>query len=179
LIKVKACGVCGTDLHIHEGEFIAKVWEASYILKGVVGALHFSIGRLETVRYLDGYHQQANPSISLSSILLPKLMSDLNSSLLFLVRTLFDRLCNCSFDHIIPSGLSGSVGHGQAKKNAEILIHGFGTWSHNIPFWRKLSIAVIDLTEDLLFLGHETVGVVAAIGPAVKGFTVGERVVAE
>ena len=24
-IKVKACGVCGTDLHIHEGEFIAKV----------------------------------------------------------------------------------------------------------------------------------------------------------
>lgn len=25
LIKVKACGVCGTDLHIHEGEFIAKV----------------------------------------------------------------------------------------------------------------------------------------------------------
>ncbi|KAL2265403.1 hypothetical protein VTJ83DRAFT_6503 [Remersonia thermophila] len=23
LIKVKACGVCGTDLHIHEGEFIA------------------------------------------------------------------------------------------------------------------------------------------------------------
>lgn len=23
-IKVKACGVCGTDLHIHEGEFIAK-----------------------------------------------------------------------------------------------------------------------------------------------------------
>ena len=31
LIKVKACGVCGTDLHIHEGEFIAKVREASYI----------------------------------------------------------------------------------------------------------------------------------------------------
>jgi threonine dehydrogenase-like Zn-dependent dehydrogenase len=28
-------------------------------------------------------------------------------------------------------------------------------------------------------LGHETVGVVAAIGPDVKGFTVGERVVAE
>lgn len=25
LVKVKACGVCGTDLHIHEGEFIAKV----------------------------------------------------------------------------------------------------------------------------------------------------------
>jgi D-arabinitol dehydrogenase (NADP+) len=25
LIKVKACGVCGTDLHIHEGEFIAQV----------------------------------------------------------------------------------------------------------------------------------------------------------
>ncbi|GAT27421.1 alcohol dehydrogenase, zinc-containing [Aspergillus luchuensis] len=25
LIKVKACGVCGTDLHIHEGEFIAKM----------------------------------------------------------------------------------------------------------------------------------------------------------
>jgi D-arabinitol dehydrogenase (NADP+) len=24
LIKVKACGVCGTDLHIHDGEFIAK-----------------------------------------------------------------------------------------------------------------------------------------------------------
>ncbi|KAK9446835.1 chaperonin 10-like protein [Limtongia smithiae] len=24
LIKVDACGVCGTDLHIHEGEFIAK-----------------------------------------------------------------------------------------------------------------------------------------------------------
>ncbi|EER43395.1 NADP-dependent mannitol dehydrogenase [Histoplasma capsulatum var. duboisii H88] len=24
LIKVKACGVCGTDLHIHEGEFLAK-----------------------------------------------------------------------------------------------------------------------------------------------------------
>lgn len=24
LIKVRACGVCGTDLHIHEGEFIAK-----------------------------------------------------------------------------------------------------------------------------------------------------------
>jgi hypothetical protein len=24
-IKVKACGVCGTDLHIHEGEFLAKV----------------------------------------------------------------------------------------------------------------------------------------------------------
>ncbi|KXJ96838.1 chaperonin 10-like protein [Microdochium bolleyi] len=24
LIKVKSCGVCGTDLHIHEGEFIAK-----------------------------------------------------------------------------------------------------------------------------------------------------------
>jgi len=23
-IKVKACGVCGTDLHIHEGEFIAR-----------------------------------------------------------------------------------------------------------------------------------------------------------
>jgi D-arabinitol dehydrogenase (NADP+) len=24
LIKVKACGVCGTDLHIHDGEFIAR-----------------------------------------------------------------------------------------------------------------------------------------------------------
>ncbi|KAI1912906.1 hypothetical protein LOZ53_003121 [Ophidiomyces ophidiicola] len=24
LLKVKACGVCGTDLHIHEGEFLAK-----------------------------------------------------------------------------------------------------------------------------------------------------------
>ncbi|KAL2759545.1 hypothetical protein ACRALDRAFT_2030825 [Sodiomyces alcalophilus JCM 7366] len=24
LVKVRACGVCGTDLHIHEGEFIAK-----------------------------------------------------------------------------------------------------------------------------------------------------------
>lgn len=24
-IKVKACGVCGTDLHIHEGEFGAQV----------------------------------------------------------------------------------------------------------------------------------------------------------
>ncbi|EEQ87753.1 alcohol dehydrogenase [Blastomyces dermatitidis ER-3] len=24
LIKVKACGVCGTDLHIHDGEFLAK-----------------------------------------------------------------------------------------------------------------------------------------------------------
>ncbi|KAI9738506.1 MAG: hypothetical protein M1818_005403 [Claussenomyces sp. TS43310] len=24
MVKVKACGVCGTDLHIHEGEFIAK-----------------------------------------------------------------------------------------------------------------------------------------------------------
>ncbi|KAI9892949.1 MAG: hypothetical protein M1814_000833 [Vezdaea aestivalis] len=24
MIKVQACGVCGTDLHIHEGEFIAK-----------------------------------------------------------------------------------------------------------------------------------------------------------
>ncbi|KAK3387219.1 NADP-dependent mannitol dehydrogenase [Podospora didyma] len=24
LVKVKACGICGTDLHIHEGEFIAK-----------------------------------------------------------------------------------------------------------------------------------------------------------
>jgi len=24
LVKVKACGVCGTDLHIHEGEFLAK-----------------------------------------------------------------------------------------------------------------------------------------------------------
>ncbi|KAK3297683.1 chaperonin 10-like protein [Chaetomium fimeti] len=24
LVKVKACGVCGTDLHIHEGEFIAE-----------------------------------------------------------------------------------------------------------------------------------------------------------
>ncbi|KAI1189564.1 GroES-like protein [Nemania serpens] len=24
LLKVKACGVCGTDLHIHEGEFIAE-----------------------------------------------------------------------------------------------------------------------------------------------------------
>jgi len=24
LVRVKACGVCGTDLHIHEGEFIAK-----------------------------------------------------------------------------------------------------------------------------------------------------------
>ncbi|KAI9681393.1 MAG: hypothetical protein M1817_002676 [Caeruleum heppii] len=24
LIKVKACGVCGTDLHIHEGEFLAR-----------------------------------------------------------------------------------------------------------------------------------------------------------
>ncbi|MCJ1312904.1 hypothetical protein MMC25_006580 [Agyrium rufum] len=24
LVKVKACGVCGTDLHIHEGEFIAR-----------------------------------------------------------------------------------------------------------------------------------------------------------
>lgn len=23
-IKVNTCGVCGTDLHIHEGEFIAK-----------------------------------------------------------------------------------------------------------------------------------------------------------
>lgn len=22
--KIKACGVCGTDLHIHEGEFIAE-----------------------------------------------------------------------------------------------------------------------------------------------------------
>ena len=32
LIKVKACGVCGTDLHIHEGEFIAKVRRRSYIL---------------------------------------------------------------------------------------------------------------------------------------------------
>lgn len=25
LIIVAACGVCGTDLHIHDGEFIAKV----------------------------------------------------------------------------------------------------------------------------------------------------------
>lgn len=24
LVKVKACGLCGTDLHIHEGEFIAR-----------------------------------------------------------------------------------------------------------------------------------------------------------
>jgi D-arabinitol dehydrogenase (NADP+) len=31
-IKVKACGVCGTDLHIHEGEFIAKV-PSSYHIK--------------------------------------------------------------------------------------------------------------------------------------------------
>ena len=33
LIKVKACGVCGTDLHIHEGEFIAKVRRASMAIK--------------------------------------------------------------------------------------------------------------------------------------------------
>lgn len=25
LSKVDACGVCGTDLHIHEGEFLAEV----------------------------------------------------------------------------------------------------------------------------------------------------------
>jgi len=25
LVRVHACGVCGTDLHIHDGEFIAKV----------------------------------------------------------------------------------------------------------------------------------------------------------
>jgi D-arabinitol dehydrogenase (NADP+) len=24
LIRVKACGICGTDLHIHEGEFLAE-----------------------------------------------------------------------------------------------------------------------------------------------------------
>jgi threonine dehydrogenase-like Zn-dependent dehydrogenase len=48
LIKVKACGVCGTDLHIHEGEFIAKVWEASYISRDVVEALYFC-GGLGTV----------------------------------------------------------------------------------------------------------------------------------
>lgn len=37
LIKVKACGVCGTDLHIHEGEFLAKVrWESVLIYLQVV-----------------------------------------------------------------------------------------------------------------------------------------------
>ena len=25
LVNVRACGVCGTDLHIHDGEFLAKV----------------------------------------------------------------------------------------------------------------------------------------------------------
>jgi threonine dehydrogenase-like Zn-dependent dehydrogenase len=48
LIKVKACGVCGTDLHTHEGEFIAKVWEASYILR----ALGLSTFRLADLIFL-------------------------------------------------------------------------------------------------------------------------------
>lgn len=61
LVKVKACGVCGTDLHIHEGEFIAKVCrgESSFIdakkqdLVSGLGQLHW-LGRLLVV-YLDGY----------------------------------------------------------------------------------------------------------------------------
>ena len=24
LIRVRACGICGTDLHIHQGEFLAE-----------------------------------------------------------------------------------------------------------------------------------------------------------
>lgn len=41
LIKVKACGVCGTDLHIHEGEFIAKVRGkgSSFYASGTAGTL--------------------------------------------------------------------------------------------------------------------------------------------
>ncbi|OKP12939.1 D-arabinitol dehydrogenase 1 [Penicillium subrubescens] len=40
LIKVKACGVCGTDLHIHEGEFLAKFpLVPGHEIVGVVAAL--------------------------------------------------------------------------------------------------------------------------------------------
>ncbi|KAK2801599.1 hypothetical protein FQN50_007660 [Emmonsiellopsis sp. PD_5] len=50
LVKVKACGVCGTDLHIHEGEFLAKFpLVPGHETVGVVAALGpkvngFSIG---------------------------------------------------------------------------------------------------------------------------------------
>jgi hypothetical protein len=57
LIKVKACGVCGTDLHIHEGEFIAKVWQVSYIQRCSWSSplFHWAV-----LKYLDGYHHRLN-----------------------------------------------------------------------------------------------------------------------
>ncbi|KAI9758112.1 MAG: hypothetical protein M1815_004999 [Lichina confinis] len=48
LIKVKACGVCGTDLHIHEGEFIAKFpLIPGHETVGVVAALGKSVKGFE------------------------------------------------------------------------------------------------------------------------------------
>jgi hypothetical protein len=52
LIKVKACGVCGTDLHIHEGEFIAKVSRYSLYIHS--GLSTFVSSQLESSAHLDG-----------------------------------------------------------------------------------------------------------------------------
>lgn len=49
----------------------------------------------------------------------------------------------------------------------------------NFEFFSSNSSNVKDGTDRDLMLGHETVGVVAAVGKDVKGFAVGERVVAD
>ncbi|KAL3454976.1 chaperonin 10-like protein [Aspergillus heterothallicus] len=47
LIKVKACGVCGTDLHIHEGGFLAKFpLIPGHEVVGVVAAVGPRVSRL-------------------------------------------------------------------------------------------------------------------------------------
>ncbi|EDN94621.1 hypothetical protein SS1G_10495 [Sclerotinia sclerotiorum 1980 UF-70] len=48
LVKVKACGVCGTDLHIHEGEFIAKVFP-SYSWYAIFPSLNWLLRLLDFV----------------------------------------------------------------------------------------------------------------------------------
>ncbi|PBP20455.1 putative Sorbitol dehydrogenase [Diplocarpon rosae] len=101
LIKVKACGVCGTDLHIHEGEFIAKF--------------------------------PLIPGMYIKSTLMLAFVGSPNAAMLIFLKRGCSKLARVTY------------------------------------LWVK----------SLTIPGHETVGVVAAIGPEVKGFTVGERVVAD
>lgn len=60
LVKVKACGVCGTDLHIHEGEFIAKF----PLIPG-----HETVGVIAAVGKVSAYQ---DPSLGKLSIYLRK-----------------------------------------------------------------------------------------------------------
>jgi hypothetical protein len=83
LIKVKACGVCGTDLHIHEGEFIAKVC-SPFIWRDVVGSLHFLIGGLVWCRTWMVTASRLN-SPFLHSLYPTEANALFDSSLLFLV----------------------------------------------------------------------------------------------